>query len=963
MFEDLREILKEFVHKVAGSRLFFLAVVFTCMFGVLAVHLFNLQIIRGEEMQNNYIQLTEETIYTPGTRGNIYDRNGKVLAYNELAYSVTVQDTGAYSTDQDMNSMLLRLVQILDKHGVDVEGKFEVGMDENGELFYTSYSETSRLGFLRDIYGLRYIDDLKEEWDDDLGKYASEVTARELFEKKKNDYGLDTLKDENGDPLALDDQTALDIVNIRYTMSLTSFQKYLSTTVATYVDDETVAEVMENTADLQGVNIEESSVRVYNDSIYFAPIIGYTGKMQTERLEELQKSNPDYDINDTVGLIGIESSMELELQGTKGYRVVSVDNRGRVQEELESVDAVAGNDVYLTVDSDLQKGIYHLIEQQLAGILVSKLVPEDNPNTENTDASSLKIPIKDAYYQLINNNVLSLSEFQAEDASATERQIQSTFESSRDRIMAQLRSELMSENATLMKDLSQDMANYMVYIYNYLSSSEVGIIDEKKIDTSSQAYLDWRADEISLRDYLYAGIADSWVDTTKLNADSKYSSADDIYNQLVDYCLEQLMNDTSFTKLIYRFLITDNVITGKQLCLALYDQGVLPDEPDQIAALQANGEAYAYTFLVDKISKIQITPAQLALDPCSGACVITDVNTGEVRALVTYPSYDNNMMSGTVDAAYFSKLRNDLSQPLYNNATQAQKAPGSTFKPITAIAGLEEGVISLGETINCTGVYNDVAQPIKCWISPGHHGPLDVVGALQNSCNFFVNEVAHRLSMDESGVYNTEKGLSILRKYASMFGLDHDSGVEITERDPQISDIDPERSAMGQGTNSFTNVQLSRYVSALANRGTVFELSLLDKVTDSDGNMIKDFTPEISSQIEIQDSTWNAVAQGMRGVIANGSAARIFRDLPIEIAGKTGTAQESTTRGNHAWFISYGPYTSPEIAVTVNIPYGYSSSNAATLAKHVYELYYGYTTLDEILDSGAIGASNVTIGD
>ncbi len=963
MFEDLREILKEFIYKVAGSRLFFLAVVFTCMFAILVVHLFNLQIIHGEEMLDNYIQLTEEIIYTPGTRGNIYDRNGKVLAYNELAYSVTVQDTGAYSTDQQMNSMLLRLVQILHKHDVDVEGKFEVGMDENGELFYTSYSENSRLGFLRDVYGLRYIDDLQEEWDDSLHKYASDVTAWELFEKKKEDYGLNKLTDDDGNTLVLDDQTALDIVNIRYTMSLTSFQKYLSTTVATYVDDETVAEVMENTADLQGVSIEESSVRVYNDSIYFASIIGYTGKMQTDRLEELQKSNPDYDINDTVGLSGIEASMELELQGTKGYRVVSVDNRGRVQEELEREDATAGNDVYLTVDSDLQKGIYHLIEQQLAGILVSKLVMEDDPNTAGTDASNLKIPIKDAYYQLINNNVLSLSEFQAEDASDNEKQIQSTFESSRDRIMTQLRSELMSEDATLMKDLSQDMANYMVYIYNYLSSSSVGIIDASKIDTSSQEYQDWKADEISLRDYLYAGIADSWIDTTKLNADSKYSSADDIYNQLVDYCLEQLMNDTSFTKLIYRFLIRDNVITGKQLCLALYDQGILPDEPDQIAALQANGEAYAYTFLVDKISKIQITPAQLALDPCSGACVITDVNTGEVLALVTYPSYDNNMMSGTVDAAYFSRLRNDLSLPLYNNATQAQKAPGSTFKPITVIAGLEEGVISLGETIDCTGIYEEVAQPIKCWISPGQHGPLDVIGALQNSCNFFVNEVAHRLSMDENGVYNTEKGLSTLRKYASMFGLDHDSGVEITERDPQISDIDPERSAMGQGTNSFTNVQLSRYVSALANQGTVFELTLLDKVTDSDGNLVKDYTPEISSQIEIQDSTWDAVAQGMRGVIANGSAAKIFRDLPIEIAGKTGTAQESTTRGNHAWFISYGPYSDPEIAVTVNIPYGYSSSNAATLAKHVYELYYGYTTLDEILGSEAIGASTVTIGD
>lgn len=963
MFEDLREILKEFIHKVAYSRLFALTVVFTCMFGVLGVHLFNLQIVQGEDMLNNYIQRTEEVLYTAGTRGNIYDKNGKLLAYNELAYSVTVQDTGAYRTTAEMNQMLLRLVRILEKHGADVQGKFEVGFDEGGEMVFTSYSETSRLGFLRDIFGKRNISELREEIDKDLGKYPADVTARELFEKKKKDYGLDVMKDEKGNTIMLDDQIALDLINIRYTMSLTSFQRYLSTTVATYVDDETVAEVMENTADLQGVNIEESSVRVYNDSIYFAPIIGYTGKMQRERLEELQQSDPGYDINDTVGLIGIEASMELELQGKKGRRVVNVDNRGRIREVKEETEPIAGHDIYLTLDSDLQKGIYHIIERQLAGILVNKLVPEDDPNTEDTSATNLKIPIKDAYYQLINNNVLSLSDFEAEDASETERQIQSTFESSRERIMAQLRAELMSENATLMKDLPKDMANYMVYIYSYLSSSAVGIVDESKIDTAGEAYLAWKADEISLRDYLYSGIADSWVDTTKLNASSRYSSADDIYNQLVDYCLEQLMDDTKFTKRIYRFLIDDNIITGKQLCLALYDQGVLPDEPNQIAALRGNGEAYAYTFLLDKISQIQITPAQLALDPCSGACVITDVNTGEVRALVTYPSYDNNRMSGTVDSAYFSKLQNDLSQPLYNNATQAQKAPGSTFKPITAVAGLEEGVISLGETINCTGIYEDVAQPIRCWISPGRHGPLDVVGGLQNSCNYFFSEVAHRLSMDENGVYNTEKGLALLQKYAAMFGLDHDSGVEISERDPEISNIDPERSAMGQGTNSYTNVQLSRYVAALANRGTVFELSLLDKETDSDGNLIQDFTPQISSQIQIQDSTWNAVAQGMRAVITQSSASKIFKDLPVEIAGKTGTAQESKTRGNHAFFISYGPYTHPEICVTVNIPYGYSSSNAATVAKHVYELYYGYTSVDEIVNTGALETSNVTIGD
>lgn len=962
MFDDLREVLKEFIQKIAYSRLFFLTIFFTCLFGILTAHLFNLQIVQGEDMLNKYIQQTEKVVYTPGTRGNIFDKNGNLLAYNELAYSVTVQDTGDYRTDGEMNAMLLRLINILEKHKVKVEGKFEIGIDEYGEMIYTSSTDTGRQGFIRDVYGLRFLDDLRNDkyFDQKLGKYPADVTARELFEKRKELYKLDEIKDEKGNTIMLDDQTALDLLNIRYTMSLVSFQRYQSTTVASYVDDETVAEVLENTASLLGVNIEESSIRVYNNSIYFAPIIGYTGKMQKERLEELQQKNPDYDINDTVGLIGIEESMETKLHGKRGYRIVNVDNRGRVRKVKEEVKPEAGNDIYLTIDTELQMGIYHLLERQLAGILVDTLVPEDEPNKENTDSSSLKIPIKDAYYHLIDNNVLSLSHFKSEEASETEQQIQSTFEAAREQIMAQLRAELMSEQAMTINDLPKDMANYIVYIHDWLSSSAVGIINKEKIDNTSEAAISWINDEISLRNYLYAGIADNWIDTTKLNASSKYSSADDIYNQLVDYCLEHLMEDTQFTKRIYRFLINDNKITGRQLCLALYDQGVLEEEPEQIAALKQNGDGYAYTFLLDKIKNIQITPAQLALDPYSGACVITNVRTGEVQALVTYPSYDNNRMSGTVDSVYFSRLQNDSSQPLYNNATQAQKAPGSTFKPITAIAGLEEGVIRLDESITCTGVYDEIAQPIRCWISPGHHGALDVVGGLQNSCNFFFAEVAHRLSTDANGVYNTEKGLDVLKKYASMFGLNRNSGVEIPERDPEISGIDPERSAMGQGTHSYTNVQLSRYVAALANRGTVFNLSLLDKETKSDGELVEDFTPEASDHIHIQDSTWDAVSLGMRNVIKN---TRIFNDLQIEIAGKTGTAQESKSRGNHAFFISYGPFSNPEICVTVNIPYGYKSSNAAMVAKYVYQFYYDYITLDEILNTGALEASRVTIGD
>ncbi len=746
-------------------------------------------------------------------------------------------------------------------------------------------------------------------------------------------------------------------------MSLTDYQKYKSTTVATNVSEETVAEIEESVAELQGVGIEESTIRVYDDSIYFAPIIGYTGKVQSDQLEELKKLDENYEVTDIVGRIGIEEALEQELQGKKGVQNLYVDSRGRILKEDENgTEPVAGNDVYLTIDADLQKGIYHLLERQLAGILTERLVNRDVTELENQDSSKKKIPIKDAYYQLINNNVLSLKHMESEEAGAIEQQIHQKFLSSREQIMKELESQLYNPNAPSMAELPEDQKAYMQYIYSYLSDSTVGIIQRDKIDSSSPEAENWKNETISLRDYLYSGISNNWIDTTKLEVSSRYSSADDSYDAIVRYILDHLKDDTKFTKRIYRYLINQGVVTGRELCLALYSQGVFPSDEQQVSLLTGNGENYAYSFMIDKISKIELTPAQLALDPCTAGCTVTDVNTGEIRALVTYPSYDNNLLSGTVDAAYYSKLNDDLSLPLYNNATQARKAPGSTFKPITAIAALEEGVISLGETVECTGIYEEVSPSIKCWIYPGRHGHLTVSGGIQNSCNYFFAEMAHRLSTDENGVYSTDRGIRTIQKYATMFGLDHKSGIEISENDPKLTTEDPERSAMGQGTNSYTNVQLSRYVSALANRGNVYELSLVDKVMTSDGRMVREHQTELSSQVEVADSTWDAVQTGMRAVVSEGSAKDIFKDLEVEIAGKTGTAQENS-RANHAWFISYGPYTNPEISVTVNIPYGYTSSNAAAVAKNVYRLYYGYTSLDEILNAGALRASNVVIGD
>lgn len=954
MFRDLLDIASEFIKKVVSSRLFILGAICFAMYAGLVSKLFHMQIINGEKALNEYLQITEQTITSAGTRGNIYDRNGKVLAYNKLAYSVTVQDTGAYKNSAAKNNMYLNLVRILQKHKETIQSKFEVAIDPNGDMVYTSSSEPSRKRFLRDYYGLKST----EELDDEKGKYPSNLSAKELFEKASKENGLVDLKDSDGNLVSLTDQEALDIINIRYALRLMSYRKYETTTVASQVSDETVADILEHLSDIQGVSVEETTIRAYNYSIPFAPIIGYTGKVPEDQLDELQKKQEDYDINDIIGRTGIEYTMEHSLQGTKGKKTIYKDSVGRIRETKDETDSSAGDDVYLNQDADLQVGIYHLIEQSLAGVLIKTIVNGDYQVGANTDGSNMKIPVKDAYYQLINNNVLSLKALEDADASDTEKNIYTKYTSSQTQIFKNLKNELLSDNATAMKDMPEDMKAYMIFIYTYLSGPTVGIIKEDLIDTSSDEYQAWKSNEISLRNYLYYGIANGWVDTTKLETDSKYSNADDTFEKLVDYVLSNLEEDRNFTKRIYRYLINDDVITGQELCLALYDQGVLKDGGQDAAQLRATGDAYS--FLLKKLSTLEITPAQLALSPCNAGVVVTNDKTGEVLALVSYPGYDNNRIG---DGTYFSQLQADMSLPLYNNATQTRKAPGSTFKPITAVAALEERVITTDETINCTGIYTEVEPPIKCWIYSGHHGPLNIIGGIENSCNYLFADLGHRLSTDSAGVYSPDLGVDVLRTYATKFGLDHKSGVEIAELDPQISKDAPERSAMGQGSHAFTNVQLSRYVAAIANRGTVFELSLLDKTTDSEGNLIEDYTPKISSHIDAETTTWDTVQQGMREVIANGSTKRLFADLEVEIAGKTGTAQEARNKPNHAFFISYAPYDNPEICVTVNIPYGYSSSNAANIAKNVYKYYYGYTDLESIVNAGALDAAKVNIRD
>jgi penicillin-binding protein 2 len=268
---------------------------------------------------------------------------------------------------------------------------------------------------------------------------------------------------------------------------------------------------------------------------------------------------------------------------------------------------------------------------------------------------------------------------------------------------------------------------------------------------------------------------------------------------------------------------------------------------------------------------------------------------------------------------------------------------------VSATAGLMEGVINTDTTINCAGIYDKIYGSPKCWIYPSAHGALNVSGGIRNSCNYFFYEVGYRLGLVDD-TYDSDTGLEKLKTYADLYGLTETSGIEIAESEPQVSTMDAVRSAIGQGTNSYTTVGLARYVTTVANSGTCYNLTLIDKTTDSNGNILEEYSASVRNTIEMPSSYWNAIHTGMRQVVEDKS---YYSGLKVNVAGKTGTAQESSSRPNHALFVCYAPYESPEIAIATRIAYGYTSSYAAQITKEAIEYYFGLSDEDEINEGSA----------
>ncbi len=368
--------------------------------------------------------------------------------------------------------------------------------------------------------------------------------------------------------------------------------------------------------------------------------------------------------------------------------------------------------------------------------------------------------------------------------------------------------------------------------------------------------------------------------------------------------------------------------------------------------LQQAAESALYDTIVQLRQSAENTAGGKYAD--SGAVVAVDVHTGEVLAMASYPTYDASTFSEN-----YNNLLNDPARPLFNRAASGAYSPGSTFKMLVAAAALEEEVIKPDEVIYDKGIYTYYKdyQP-KCWIYRQHsmtHGAETVADAIRDSCNYFFYETGRRLSIQK------------IDEYALKYGFGQLTGIELPGEERAGVVASPEnrkanggiwyagdvlQTAIGQSDTLVTPLQLASYAAMIANGGTRYQMHLIKSVEDKNGNLIQSFEPKILGTFKLSDENYKLITKGMRMVVTEGTGHTAFKDCPVEVAAKSGSAQMG--RYTNGIYVAYAPYTNPEIAVAVVMEKSGGGSDAAPVARKVIEQYFGGAVEDDSLKKGGV---------
>ncbi len=688
--------MKSFMQKIFNivNNRYLILTVITILISILFIFtLFNLQIIEGETYRktSETRMVRSETI--TASRGKVYDRNGIALATNVLSCDVKIYNVKAEV--EEKNDAIAKLVTILKSNGDKVYSSFPINEEMTGFNFSTKEAE----------------DKWKEEMELDTSMDFDKIIEYYIEKYDLSKYSYDKA-------------LQIDMIKIKYEGNLYAYSLFSGVTIAKDISEESIAKIEEQKNTLYGVTTSKVSKRYYPYSNLFSHVVGYVGKISSSDYKE--KKDEGYTINSIVGSSGIEHSYEKYLKGTDGKVQYEIDSKGTVSTEKVTQEAIAGNDVTLTVDYRLQK------------------------------------------------------------------------------------------------------------------------------------------------------VADEALET----------------------CIKGLRDGT---------LIKDRIVE----------------------------------------------------DASAGAVVVLDVQTGEVLAMSNYPNYNTNLFVNGIESDDWNAIINDPLKPMLNRSISEHYSPGSTFKMLVGIAGLENGAITVDEKILDTGVYQYGHKP-KCWIYSQYgrtHGYVNVANAIKGSCNCFFYEVGRRI------------GISEIIKYCKIFGLGQKTGIELAQEDTgKIAGEGIDEwylgqtlsAAIGQAESVFTPIQIANYISAIANGGRLNKVSLIKSIdNESSGKSVplselEEYSKKYTGvefeerNLDIKEEYMNAIKEGMLSVTneTGGTTYTVFKNSNIKVAGKTGTSQVSSG-SNNGIFVGFAPYDNPKIAVVAVIEHGGDGTYTARVVEPIMEEYFNMTQQDK----------------
>ncbi len=450
-----------------------------------------------------------------------------------------------------------------------------------------------------------------------------------------------------------------------------------------------------------------------------------------------------------------------------------------------------------------------------------------------------------------------------------------------------------------------------------------------------------------------------------------YDPNDIIGKTGIEYVFEEYLKGQDGTKQID--MAVDGTITAE------YTSEEAIAGSDVVLTIDSNLQTITEQALEANIQKIASGGFGRAYDAKAGSCVVMNVKTGEILAMASYPNYDPADFVNGISTDKWNQYNTDPAKPLMNKAVQNSYAPGSIFKMVTAIAGLESGVITRTEIINDTGLYSKYGETWPCWYYTDYHrghGRINVSQAIERSCNYFFYETGDRM------------GIETLAKYARYFGLGVKTGVELPSEasgamaSPEYAETvgvtwtkgQTINASIGQGLDNFSPLQMAKYISMLANGGNDIDVTIVKSIIKPDGteasteemnnfvNQKLGLQEDTSEDLTISQDNLDAVLKGMQSVTSDttGTAYVRFQDFGISVGGKTGSAEAFDDNGNevvHAWFAGFAPFEDPEIAVVVMVENGGHGNYTAEVVRDIMEEYFGMNTQDVQEDMSAVNYS------